>query len=311
MLGPEAIAEALCAGLRRADARARREQAVRGVDALSEVELHPLAAAALRAQGWSVLREQPYPSQWQTKRSAAAERARRRAAAGLPERHDRWKCDLVLVERAATGTIEDAGPGEAAGRIELIDTLERARAMARDQRERAGTLFEAGGPAQPVSAADERVLGSAAAPGDGPPGVRRISAGEALWLELKVVGQFCYVEGVPGPNRQYASQLVRGVALDVAKLASDDAVERGAAGLVLFAVDAEVIRHDLTQLAHRLLDRQLPVRAFHRAVTTIDDRIGNRAAGVCVIEVGRGPGAGAGPGPEIGERAEGRAGQRR
>jgi len=59
----------------------RREQAVRGSDALSEVQIHPLLAAGVREHGLGVLREQPYPG----------------IVPGRRKRSERSRCDLVLL----------------------------------------------------------------------------------------------------------------------------------------------------------------------------------------------------------------------
>ncbi|MFA6044298.1 MAG: hypothetical protein WC718_04890 [Phycisphaerales bacterium] len=72
------------AGLSREAAALEREQAVRGLDALSEVQLHPLLAAGLRDAGLGVLREQPYPG----------------IVKGPLKRSERSRCDLVLLPRA-------------------------------------------------------------------------------------------------------------------------------------------------------------------------------------------------------------------
>ncbi|MHC4993218.1 MAG: hypothetical protein ACYTGC_19790 [Planctomycetota bacterium] len=73
------IADALAAGLDDAARRLDVEQAVRGLDACQELELHPILAEALGAGGWGVHRERRYP----------ADRRRRRETEGE-------RCDLVL-----------------------------------------------------------------------------------------------------------------------------------------------------------------------------------------------------------------------
>src|SRR6187549_575646 len=55
------LADALAAGLERAVAATELEQAVRGLDARSELELHPLLHAALREAGYGVFPEQRFP----------------------------------------------------------------------------------------------------------------------------------------------------------------------------------------------------------------------------------------------------------
>ncbi len=73
------LADALAAGLTRAAADIELEQAVRGLDARSELELHPLLHMGLRAAGFGVHPEQRFPR----------ERGKRRRSEGV-------RCDMVL-----------------------------------------------------------------------------------------------------------------------------------------------------------------------------------------------------------------------
>lgn len=73
------LCEAVAAGLRRKATEVDLEQAVHGLDALSEVELHPIIAEAFSSAGFGVIREQPYPSPGTTRK-----------------RSDRERCDIVL-----------------------------------------------------------------------------------------------------------------------------------------------------------------------------------------------------------------------
>lgn len=73
------LADALAAGLERASAAAELEQAVRGLDANKELELHPLLHAALREAGYGVHPEQRFPR----------ERGKRRRSEGA-------RCDIVV-----------------------------------------------------------------------------------------------------------------------------------------------------------------------------------------------------------------------
>lgn len=67
------------------------EQAVRGLDALSEVKLHPILARGLRESlSLTVLREQPFPA------AALVQQGVR------PTRAQRERCDLVLLPSGAT-----------------------------------------------------------------------------------------------------------------------------------------------------------------------------------------------------------------
>lgn len=59
---PADLADAIADHLARVEAELVREQAVRGIDALDEVDLHPILADALSAAEFGVTREARYPS---------------------------------------------------------------------------------------------------------------------------------------------------------------------------------------------------------------------------------------------------------
>jgi len=90
-----ALADALAAGLARAAEAIELEQAVRGLDACGELELHPVLQAALRDAGYGVFPEQRFPR----------DRTRRKRSAGA-------RCDLVVTLDAAK-PLDDAALGEA------------------------------------------------------------------------------------------------------------------------------------------------------------------------------------------------------
>lgn len=158
---------------------------------------------------------------------------------------DRERCDLVLT----------AGPAERP-RDPVAERVERERA--------AGTLFAG-------------MLADAPA-ADG-------SAGETVWLEVKVAGQFAYAAGVPGPSRGYSSLLVGALREDVAKLASEDGVGARGVLLVLFASSRGVTDHDVPAALHRCLDWGLGVGTSIAAGFPITDRIGNAWCAVWLVPV--------------------------
>lgn len=225
----EDIADAAASTLKGRAAALREEQSPRGLDALSEVDLHPILAAGLTEAGFGVHPEQPYPGE--------VERRARHA--------ERERCDLVLTE----------DPGRP-----LLDPVAELR-----QRDAgAGTLFEP--------------LAGSMGPGD-----EATSPEDAFWLEIKVVGQFTFTSGVPGPNRAYASELTGGPVEDLVKLEWDRAVRHGGSLVVLFTGDEETARHDLGLLVHRCLDRELPIQSPVMRTFAIPDLIGNGVCTVCLI----------------------------
>ena len=114
------------------------------------------------------------------------------------------------------------------------------------------------------------------------PGAGVVTPADACWLEVKSVAQHAYVDGVPVPNRTYADQLLRGPMADLVKLAKDPSIWTAASVVVLFCETEAVGRHDLGQLAHRLLDQEAPLGTPEIGGVAIQDRVGN---GWCAIGV--------------------------
>lgn len=224
---------ALVEGLRIAADALDEEQAVQGIDALSELALHTLLADMLRAQGLGVLRERPYPGH----RDVGA-------SGNRPKDSARQRCDLVLTPRAG---------------VTLADPLAALRE--RDQLE--ATLF-----------ADAELK----------PTKPTVASGDALWIEVKTLGQFCFKRGVPVPNTTYAAELTQAVFDDLAKLSHEPLIRHGALVLVLFTVDRETAEHDVGIAAHRVLDKGVIFRSPTHAGFTITDRIGNGWCSVVCIE---------------------------
>lgn len=232
------IADQCAAALAKADAEGRAEDAVRGIDALAEVDLHPILARGLALVGGggarTVLREVMYP------RAAAVSRGAR------PARRDRERCDLVILPEGA---------------IRLRDAVDEARRLD----SAASTLFA-------DEVARDIARDDASIPSD------------AMWLEVKVVGQFVVIDGAARANRAWGSELTRAVTTDAGKLAAADEVHSAGLLLVVFAASAEVARHDvgvaLDRCPHK--DRFGWVRSREVPVC---DRIGNTIALVTLVPI--------------------------
>ncbi|MGV6815004.1 MAG: hypothetical protein ACWA5W_08360 [Phycisphaerales bacterium] len=82
---------------------------------------------------------------------------------------------------------------------------------------------------------------------------------EAYWIEVKVVGQFQYVDGVPIPNTAYTSELTKGPKLDVIKLASEPMIHAGAVLVVIFTEQENAGPHDLNHAARLWIEQGLPI----------------------------------------------------
>jgi len=225
MWQPDQLADLAAAALRQHADSLRLEQAVRGLDAMEEVEFHPLLCGGFAAAGFGCYREVPYPG----------------VPARRPRHAERERCDLVL------STSPD---------LAIRDPV----AELKEQDAAAGTLFA------PLADA------LCASPG--------IPPEEAYWLEVKLVGQFCYTHGVPGHNRAYTSELLSVASRDLPKLARDARIRHAALMLILFSADRETADHDLGVFMHRCLDRNLPVSPPSVSRFAIPDIIGNQ---LCTI----------------------------
>lgn len=205
----------VAAGLESAAAALDAEQASLGLDARSELELHPLIRAALRSDEWTIAAEQRYP-----------------ASAGKPARSHGERCDVVLLPGTET---------------HLVDPLS------------CGTLF----------------------------GARGIQPEDALWIEIKAIGQYVFFDGYARPNPGYASELLQGVSADVRKLAQDERIARACALMVLFTESRAVAEHDLGAWTRRAIERGLPISSPLRRGFAIADRIGNAWCEVAITQVHR------------------------
>ncbi len=138
-----------------------------------------------------------------------------------PNESQRQRCDLVLTPNAGQ---------------RLFDPIDEQRA----QDQALGTLFESYANQHEPNSDD-------ALPQD------------AFWIEIKSVGQFSYVDGVPGPNPKYTNELLIGPKADVVKLASDPLIHHGASLIVLFSEHQETGPHDIAASATAMLDHDLPI----------------------------------------------------
>lgn len=162
-----------------------------------------------------------------------------------PDHRERERCDLVLTQDP------DAPPAD--------PVRER-----KDQDKALGTLFA---PLADAISSNEKTT-----PLDA-----------CYWLEVKVVGQYTYTDGLPGPNRTYTSLLTRGPAADIAKLARDKFITHAGLLVVLFTADQLTADHDLSIMVHKMLDRDLPISSPSVESFPINDRIGNTVCTLAIV----------------------------
>lgn len=108
---------------------------------------------------------------------------------------------------------------------------------------------------------------------------------DALWIEIKSVGQFHAVEGAPRPNTAYASGLTSAVFSDARKLAREDAIVAAAILLIAFVQSEAVADNDLAVWRERAIRRSVPVSTPLRGGFAITDRIGNAWCAVGLARV--------------------------
>lgn len=154
-----------------------------------------------------------------------------------PNQTERKRCDLVLISDQYKG---------------LFDPIDEQR-----QQDRAiGTLFESFATQHEPDPQD-------ALPQD------------AYWIEVKAVAQYSYVDGVPGPNHKYASDLLQGPKTDVIKLASEPQIRYGAALVILFSEEEDTGIHDITASAKAMIDQDLPISVPEFESFPITNHAGN------------------------------------
>lgn len=110
---------------------------------------------------------------------------------------------------------------------------------------------------------------------------------ETYWLEVKVVAQFAITNGVARANGSYSSLLTGPVLNDLRKLAGDCSLTNCAALLVLFTETADIAEHDVSALAHRGIDKSVPVSMPRMRQFPIRNRIGNCVCTVALLPVQR------------------------
>lgn len=231
-------------GLFERERRLREEQAVYGLDALREIQMHPILAEALLAAGFGLLREQAYPSMVGKPGKRLGKAARDR-------------CDLVLTP----------SPG-----IALADPIDTCRELdwlhGKGTEDHTPSLFV-------EHEIPEAQLNNAHA--------MSVAPEDAAWIEVKVVAQFSFTHGVPGPNSAYASELTGSLARDLSKINNEPLVRHGAVLLVLFSLDERTAEHDVSVALHRCLDRDCRFRSPVSLRFPILDRVGNAVCSVVLV----------------------------
>ncbi|MEM7754678.1 MAG: hypothetical protein AAF297_03480 [Planctomycetota bacterium] len=108
---------------------------------------------------------------------------------------------------------------------------------------------------------------------------------DAAWIEIKTTGTYAYRDGVPGPNRAYADELLRGALADGLKLAEATDLGHRWFVAVVFTAEPDAIDRDLVTVAHAMLDHGIDTRAPLTRRVPISDRAGNTHAVLALYEL--------------------------
>ena len=165
----------------------------------------------------------------------------------LPKGNQRDRCDLVLLPK---------------GKISLHDPVDAHKLLKAAD----GTLFES------VASLPE-IAPEACDPAD------------AFWVEIKVIAQHRYIDGVPVPNTKYAHDMLSGPCTDVVKLAADPLVRHAGVLVVMFNEVEEAGVHDITMAMREMIDRELPVGMPEYDAFPICDHAGNAWCTLALIPV--------------------------
>ncbi|MGD9789319.1 MAG: hypothetical protein AB7Q00_06435 [Phycisphaerales bacterium] len=216
----------------------RREQAVYGLDALDELKIHEILAAAITTEGLGVLREQPFPGK-------PGSRAKRSA---------RERCDLVLTHKPGVvlrdpvaATLErDALVGSLFESTALPPTpgVDPAEAFWLEVKAVGQFCFRAGVPT-PNSAYSSEITAA----------IRD----DLLKLSREIEHQ----------DNEVTQQPTRGTR------SSASAMTHAGLLLVLFTADEATATHDRVAAMHRAIDLGARLREHASATLPILDRIGN------------------------------------
>ncbi len=114
---------------------------------------------------------------------------------------------------------------------------------------------------------------------------RGVPCEDALWLEVKVIGQFSVHDRVARANPQYSSRLLNEAMRDVRKLAADESITHAALALIVFNSDDPTARHDLEAWLDRALSKSLPISAPIVRRFPFTDRIGNSICTIAIFKV--------------------------
>lgn len=242
-ISDETILSCITNALQRRDEALRDERAPLGIDSWDELAFHPLIEDAIHAEGMGVYREFPYP--------------------GLPGKRAkktvRERCDLVITKH---DWLRPRDPMEALNEID-----------------NAPLFASAVGDSIPGMSIDihtgEVILTPIVTTTHGKPPLTACSLDDCYFLEVKALGQFTYVDGVPCPNTRYASELIGALSKDLKKLNNDERIMQGGVLLLLFTATEDVAEHDLPAALHRTLDKGVPFRSPRWQGFPIADRVGN------------------------------------
>ncbi len=191
--------------------------------------------------------------------------------------------DEIEIQAVLAGGL--SGGGRTVLREQHYPSLRRAGARS-SQRERCDLVMLPAGAATLGGPGPDASPAALFSPGD-PIAGRSAGPEEAFWLEVKVVGQFAYRRGVPGPNHRYSTLLIDALRNDLQKLDDDAQIRAGGVLDVIFTAGERIAEHDMGIALQRSVDRRIVMEMPVHGAFEFADRIGNSTCSVWLTPVRR------------------------
>jgi len=117
-------------------------------------------------------------------------------------------------------------------------------------------------------------------------GGKGIEPEEAVWIEVKAVGQFAiFDDDYARPNPQYSSVLLQQVQRDVKKLSADERIRNSGVLVAHFCAGATIAENDLRAMTDKLFEKAPSISTPITGSFEIPDHIGNSLCTLALIPV--------------------------
>lgn len=117
-------------------------------------------------------------------------------------------------------------------------------------------------------------------------GGKGVEPEEAVWIEVKAVGQFAIFEDdYARPNPQYSSVLLQQVPRDVKKLSTDPRIRLAGVCVVHFCAEPAIAENDLRAMTEKLFEKAPSISTPITGSFEIPDHMGNALCTLVLIPV--------------------------